>query len=107
MIAFSSQYQRCKDGESVRLFSLSPSLAHDDPAMEDAHAAVLTLEDGAKEKNAFFGVYDGHGGKFLPFFLSSLIPRSQAAPSQNSPEKTSTSVCLPKKPIARSVMTRQ
>ncbi|KAH7885274.1 PP2C-domain-containing protein [Phlebopus sp. FC_14] len=30
--------------------------------MEDAHAAVLTLEEGAAEKNTFFGVYDGHGG---------------------------------------------
>ena len=32
------------------------------PAMEDAHAAMLTLEDGTQEKNAFFGIYDGHGG---------------------------------------------
>lgn len=29
--------------------------------MEDAHAAVLNLE-GSDEKNAFFAVYDGHGG---------------------------------------------
>lgn len=38
------------------------------PAMEDAHAAVLALEDGAQERNAFFGVYDGHGGNLLPSF---------------------------------------
>ena len=29
-------------------------------AMEDAHATVLELDD--REKNAFFAVYDGHGG---------------------------------------------
>lgn len=28
--------------------------------MEDAHATILELDD--KEKNAFFAVYDGHGG---------------------------------------------
>ena len=30
-------------------------------AMEDAHAIELTLADG-KPENAFFAVYDGHGG---------------------------------------------
>jgi serine/threonine protein phosphatase PrpC len=30
-------------------------------AMEDAHATVLELDD--REKNAFFAVYDGHGGE--------------------------------------------
>lgn len=30
-------------------------------AMEDAHAAVLDL-DGEPNSNAFFAVYDGHGG---------------------------------------------
>jgi serine/threonine protein phosphatase PrpC len=32
--------------------------------MEDAHAVVLDL-DGPGESNAFFAVYDGHGGVFL------------------------------------------
>jgi protein phosphatase 2C family protein 2/3 len=31
--------------------------------MEDAHAAVLDL-DGQEKSNAFFAVYDGHGGMF-------------------------------------------
>lgn len=30
-------------------------------AMEDAHSTILELDD--REKNAFFAVYDGHGGK--------------------------------------------
>lgn len=29
--------------------------------MEDAHATVLELD--GREKNAFFAVYDGHGGE--------------------------------------------
>ena len=51
-----------------------PLVPHDSiyPAMEDARAAVLTLEDGTEGKNAFFGVYDGYGGSLLPSF-SSLI----------------------------------
>ena len=31
--------------------------------MEDAHATILELDD--REKNAFFAVYDGHGGMCL------------------------------------------
>ncbi|KAF5360471.1 hypothetical protein D9756_004721 [Leucocoprinus leucothites] len=30
--------------------------------MEDAHAAVLELDEENKDANAFFAVYDGHGG---------------------------------------------
>ena len=36
--------------------------------MEDAHAAVLDL-DGGESSNAFFAIYDGHGG----VFVSSMI----------------------------------
>ncbi|KAG8214601.1 PP2C-domain-containing protein [Butyriboletus roseoflavus] len=43
--------------------------------MEDAHAAVLTLEDGTKEKNAFFGVYDGHGGNTVAKFAGKNVHR--------------------------------
>jgi len=32
--------------------------------MEDAHAAVLDL-DGGESSNAFFAIYDGHGGVFV------------------------------------------
>ena len=32
------------------------------PDMEDAHVTMLDL-DNAPDSNAFFAVYDGHGGK--------------------------------------------
>jgi len=33
--------------------------------MEDSHAAVLDLDGSEEISNAFFAVYDGHGGSFL------------------------------------------
>lgn len=45
--------------------------------MEDAHTAVLGLEEGNPDANLFFAVYDGHGGtRFLPSIrvISLLIP---------------------------------
>jgi protein phosphatase 2C family protein 2/3 len=30
--------------------------------MEDAHTTLLDLDENKNEKNAFFAVYDGHGG---------------------------------------------
>ncbi|KAF8133793.1 PP2C-domain-containing protein [Boletus edulis] len=41
--------------------------------MEDAHAAVLTLKEGTKEKNSFFGVYDGHGGSTVAKFAGKNV----------------------------------
>jgi protein phosphatase 2C family protein 2/3 len=32
--------------------------------MEDAVAAVLLLDEEVEDSNAFFAVYDGHGGMF-------------------------------------------
>src|ERR1700729_3724635 len=32
--------------------------------MEDAHAAELSLDQEVENSNAFFAVYDGHGGTF-------------------------------------------
>ena|ERR1700733_4956265 len=32
--------------------------------MEDAHAIVLSLDEGEEKSNTFFAVYDGHGGAF-------------------------------------------
>lgn len=32
--------------------------------MEDAHAAVLDLDEQPDKSNSFFAVYDGHGGMF-------------------------------------------
>jgi len=43
--------------------------------MEDAHAAVLTLEDGSNQRNAFFAVYDGHGGSTVAKFAGKNVHR--------------------------------
>ena len=37
-------------------------------SMEDAHICEINLGDG----NAFFGVFDGHGGKFKLNFVTFL-----------------------------------
>lgn len=41
--------------------------------MEDAHTHLLTLDPEQKNKNAFFAVFDGHGGanvaKYAGLFL--------------------------------------
>ena len=37
--------------------------------MEDAHAAVLPLDEEMENSTAFFAVYDGHGGTFQWFYL--------------------------------------
>jgi serine/threonine protein phosphatase PrpC len=49
----------------------------DDTAMEDSHAIVLDLDE---TKNAFFAVYDGHGGAFqsVHSIVPDLTPPSQA-----------------------------
>ena len=42
------------------------------PGMEDAHAAVLDL-DGPSDSNAFFAVYDGHGGVYALHINDSIM----------------------------------
>lgn len=50
--------------------------------MEDAHTAELQLDEDNSTKNAFFAVYDGHGGTLFLVItckllhLKSLILRS-------------------------------
>lgn len=39
--------------------------------MEDAHVAALSLEENTGDKNTFFAVYDGHGGKLSAFSCGS------------------------------------
>ena len=42
--------------------------------MEDAHAVVLDLDEGgSSDKNAFFAVYDGHGGTCSPLHVRSEL----------------------------------
>lgn len=38
--------------------------------MEDAHATVLDLDQNSESSNAFFAVYDGHGGTLAPISSS-------------------------------------
>jgi serine/threonine protein phosphatase PrpC len=68
------RYLRCRGGESVSLYAIfvafRSALVHRTQfvlttsnflAMEDAHTAVLDLDEN-NESNTFFAVYDGHGG---------------------------------------------
>ena len=41
--------------------------------MEDAHSAELQLDEDNRTKNAFFAVYDGHGG--APFLVTVCFGR--------------------------------
>ncbi|KAI3607710.1 protein phosphatase 2c ptc3 [Moniliophthora roreri] len=41
--------------------------------MEDAHAIVLDLDENAEEPNAFFAVYDGHGGGTVAKFAGQNV----------------------------------
>lgn len=54
--------KKSETGEDDRLFYAVSEMQGWRITMEDAHAAVLTLEDGSTGNNAFFAVYDGHGG---------------------------------------------
>lgn len=53
--------------------------------MEDAHAAILDLqEDGSKkappeERVSFFGVYDGHGGERVAAYSGKNVHKILAA----------------------------
>lgn len=91
MSAISTQLQRCKGGESVSLpacslrraarplLSIPYGFSHAPSAMEDAHAAVLNLDE-TKDSNTFFAVYDGHGGRSITrhcFFLNFSDDQSQ------------------------------
>ncbi|XP_041993123.1 probable protein phosphatase 2C 21 [Salvia splendens] len=58
-----------EDGENDRLrFGLS-SMQGWRANMEDAHAALLNLDDST----SFFGVYDGHGGKVVAKFCAKFL----------------------------------
>jgi len=41
--------------------------------MEDAHAAILDIDEENGDRNAFFAVYDGHGGMPDAPYLSSYL----------------------------------
>ena len=41
--------------------------------MEDAHAAVLNLDEDASQTNTFFAVYDGHGGSTVAKFAGKNV----------------------------------
>ena len=55
----------------------SVSLKGKRPQNEDKHNIILNI-DGKNEKSSsvnFFGVYDGHGGKFVSKFLEKNLPK--------------------------------
>jgi len=41
--------------------------------MEDSHTAELQLDEDNRTKNAFFAVYDGHGGMWFPVVAAGRI----------------------------------
>lgn len=47
--------------------------------MEDAHSIVLDLDEGANESNAFFAVYDGHGGGSVAKFAGQNVHKRLVA----------------------------
>jgi len=47
--------------------------------MEDAHAAVLSLDEGAENSNTFFAVYDGHGGGSVAKFAGINVHKQLVA----------------------------
>ncbi|KIJ54938.1 hypothetical protein M422DRAFT_153371, partial [Sphaerobolus stellatus SS14] len=48
-------------------------------SMEDAHTTVLDLDRSDKEKNAFFAVYDGHGGSTVAKFAGENVYKRLAS----------------------------
>ncbi|GLB38422.1 putative serine/threonine phosphatases, family 2C, catalytic domain [Lyophyllum shimeji] len=47
-------------------------------SMEDAHATVLDLDEGKEDSNAFFAVYDGHGGGTVAKFAGQHLHKRLA-----------------------------
>ncbi|KAI6099568.1 PP2C-domain-containing protein [Pisolithus croceorrhizus] len=54
--------KKTESGENDHLFFSVTEMQGWRISMEDAHAAVLNLEEIDDKKNSFFAVYDGHGG---------------------------------------------
>jgi protein phosphatase 2C family protein 2/3 len=65
--------KKSESGEDDRLLYAVSEMQGWRITMEDAHVAVLTLEDGTRENNAFFGVYDGHGGSTVAKFAGKHV----------------------------------
>jgi hypothetical protein len=76
--------------------------------MEDAHAIVLSLDEGELTSNTFFAVYDGHGGTSYYFCLFALILRqsTKAVPLRSLRAVMSTKDSSWKKHIGRNGMKR-
>jgi serine/threonine protein phosphatase PrpC len=55
---------RIGQSKSLNLHTSSTSSVFS--AMEDAHVAVLDLDETEDSGNTFFAVYDGHGGSSCP-----------------------------------------
>ncbi|KIM77295.1 hypothetical protein PILCRDRAFT_622146 [Piloderma croceum F 1598] len=65
---------KCTESGSNTKFLYSVSAMHGwRIKMEDAHAAVLSLDGADEQSNAFFAVYDGHGGDTIAKFASKNV----------------------------------
>ncbi|KAI6039320.1 PP2C-domain-containing protein [Pisolithus marmoratus] len=67
--------KKTESGENDRLLFSVTEMQGWRISMEDAHAAVLNLEQGSDKKSSFFAVYDGHGGGTVARFAGQNLHR--------------------------------
>ncbi|KDR84400.1 hypothetical protein GALMADRAFT_237252 [Galerina marginata CBS 339.88] len=61
-LSFPATKKTTESGSNSRLFFALSEMQGWRAGMEDAHAAILDLDGNGEQSNAFFAVYDGHGG---------------------------------------------
>lgn len=67
--------KKTESGENDNLFFSVTEMQGWRISMEDAHTAVLNLEESNDKKNSFFAVYDGHGGGTVARFAGRNLHR--------------------------------
>lgn len=68
MLSHPATHKHTEEGENLRLMYGLTDMQGWRVAMEDAHAAILDLDEEGGDTNAFFAVYDGHGGSYVAKF---------------------------------------
>ncbi|KAJ8583578.1 PP2C-domain-containing protein [Rhizopogon salebrosus TDB-379] len=72
-LLFPATRKKSESGEDDRcLFSVTEMQGWR-VTMEDAHTTILSLEESTTDKNAFFAVYDGHGGSTVARFAGEHV----------------------------------